>query len=247
MIGIREDRIMKTGTDREILYQKAFDVGFQCIEAVLTQMPVYGWWKPYEDYTVTSACLDYWLKHDWISSMTDIWTGDGARFCPVHIEIKQDHIPHIILPCFKASRVDDELRLGLLHQLIMSVPEDYRSHILLEADLQVGQLLEICEVYGISLCYDLGNERTRRNGKLPCIKELAPHIKEIHLKNRAWGKEDTIHLPEDHNQLSWFKKRVVEIRKGWKGGNVILETPAHSYKLEQNFEAASWCMDGDYE
>jgi hypothetical protein len=237
MIGIREDRVSK----KPLTYYKtallAAEVGYESIECIATK-PLRKRWHTHMKYSgiyslpVESMCLDYWLSSNRLEDVSHTITS-----------VCQSHISNIILPCFEESAIDSKEKLAYLKKMLSGIPIDFRKNILLESDISLTTMIELCTKYGIKICYDLGNERTIYREETNIIPRLTQHIGEIHLKWREFGSSKTIHLPDDEEKLNWLRERIQLIYKCGFSGNVILETPASKTRLKSNLKKARYCCE----
>ena len=251
-LGIREDRLSASKSWTKHV-QLAKSVGLDCVELALDKKPAYEWWLPYEkalDIPIVGVCANYWLKEDWIAKDSPTWP---IKLTHAYVDIAVTCIgalhlqsAWVLLPCLDASRVDSDERAVRVLEMVTAIGA---PHVAVEWDLTSTAALAI--VAGMKttkpLCYDLGNERSRKNGQLKSLKAIANLVGYCHLKHRAWGSDVTEHLPPDEKERIWYRARLDILRSAGFDGPVILETPvaAQPDEVKQDIEAARWILGGD--
>lgn len=252
MLGIREDRLSASKSWAKHT-QMAKSLGFDCLELALDKKPAHGWWESYEkhlDVPVAGVCANYWLKEDWMAKDSPTWPiklthayVDIAITCIGALHLHSDRV---LLPCLEASCVDSDERALRALEMVNAIGA---PRVAVEWDLTAVAALSV--VAGMKepkpLCYDLGNERTRKNGQLKSLKAIANLVGYCHLKHRAWGSPVTEHLPTDEKDKAWYRQRLEILRAAEFTGPVILETPVASTldDVKRDLEVARWCVGGD--
>lgn len=223
------------------------------MELTLDKKPTYEWWMPYEkalDIPILGVCANYWLKEDWMAKDSPTWPiklthayVDAAVTCIGALHL---HSECVVLPCLDASNVDSDERALRILEMVNAIGA---PRTIVEWDLTSTAALAI--VAGMKtakpLCYDLGNERTRKNGQLKSLNAIANLVGYCHLKHRGWGSAATEHLPADEKEKSWYRRRLEILRSAGFDGPVVLETPVatHPDEVKRDVEIARWCLGGD--
>ena len=235
-LGIRDDRISSSKFQDRTALSKS--IGFECIEIIVDQPPHFYWMKNYKsELPIVSACMDYWFIYDWISCINESQH-------PIDIEAKYTTDCRIMFPCYGKSILNSRRRVSNLKSLLLSVDEDRRKNIVIEANNKISVMLDLCETCGVGLCYDLGNEKTLHRGKIEDIEKIVPYVRQIHLKHREMGSFVTEHLPENNLLLLWYRKRIHKFIECGYTGDIILETPkGNRYQLNKNYNIARGLME----
>jgi len=146
----------------------------------------------------------------------------------------------------EASALSDAQRVDRAVEMVSAIGA---PRVFIEWDLAPASALAFLERVPsrVGICYDLGNERTRKNGQVGHLKVLAPHIVYCHLKHRAWGSPVTEHFPDDEKTRAWYRTRLELLRQLGFDGPVILETPVADSldAVKRDLEIARWCLGGD--
>ena len=183
---------------------------------------------------VQSLCADYFITHPLFRVSSEARQCRAAVLTQLITAAARVGVTLIVLPVLEASAIqtledEDHLLDALAEPLERASATGVR--IALEADLGAAdclRLVERAQCAALGICYDTGNAAARGADLAEDLHLLAPHVLEVHIKDR---RRNGLSVPLGEGDADFERFFGAAAAVGYSGP-FVLETPPGEHPLE---------------
>ena len=183
---------------------------------------------------VQSLCADYFIAHPLFRVSSEARQRRAAVLTRLIAAAAEVGVTLIVLPVLEQSALqtaadEDHLLDALSEPLESALARGVR--IALEADLRATdcvRLVERARCAAMGICYDTGNAAARGADLAEDLHLLAPHVLEVHIKDR---RKNGVSVPLGEGDADFDRFFAAAAAVGYSGP-FVLETPPGDHPLE---------------
>ena len=184
---------------------------------------------------VQSLCADYFIAHPLFRVSREARQHRAAVLMQLIAAAAQVGVTLIVLPVLEESAIESPADEDHLLEALSEPLENAMAtgvHIALEADLRAAdcvRLVERARCAALGICYDTGNAAATGADLADDLHLLAPHLLEVHIKDRQTNGGVSVPLGEGNADFDRFFAAAAAV--GYSGP-FVLETPPGDHPLE---------------